>query len=181
MNKKQFEELKEEIVLYPDSILHQKCEKHVMFGDGLKVITDDMFEKMKKFRGVGLAAPQIGLSETFFVVNVTGKPDGNMVFVNPVVTPVGKMVEGLEGCLSFPDISVLCKRAKKCIIKYLDVSGELKELETSGLLARVIQHENDHINGVTIDSRMTLTDKVMNKKMLQFLEKIAKEAEKIGV
>jgi len=172
------EELKNDVILYPSEILRKKCKSVGNPGDiTLKNIITSMFETMKKYHGIGLAAPQIGLEQRYFVCNVTGKEEDDLVFVNPEIQPVGKMVEMVEGCLSFPAVEVLCKRAKKCEVKAFDIEGKEFELGAEGLLARVIQHEYEHLEGRLIVDRMTETDKIANKRSLESLKAMHKAAE----
>jgi len=156
-----------DVVLYPDPILQQKCEEVTSFNNNLKIIIDSMFKTMKSYGGVGLSAPQIGLKQRFFVI---GLPEGDRVFINPVLSDLQGSEEMEEGCLSFPSVRVMCRRAKKCRINAFDVEGKSFEIEADGLLARAVLHEADHLLGKTLLLYMNGTDRIINKKALERLE-----------
>jgi peptide deformylase len=135
----------------------------------IQALIDDMFETMREYAGIGLAAPQIHQSVRIFVAGLrrlaegerleTMDDDGEMPFValiNPEITPVGGAIEeGWEGCLSIPDIRGMVPRALKIQVKAYDRTGERVTFTASGLPARVIQHETDHLDGVLFFDRMT--------------------------
>lgn len=161
------------LALYPDPALKQVCKDVVNFNSYIKDITTEMLQMMKQLGGIGLAAPQIGITENFFVCNTTGKPEDDMVFINPKLELSGKMINGVEKCLSLPGVAVECKRYPKAKITYKDINGNEMVQEVDGRLAIVCQHESDHLLGRTIEMRMNLTDKVINKRQLDRLKKIA--------
>lgn len=114
------------IVLYPDPILQRPTQKVVEFDDELRTLAADMFESMYKAIGIGLAAPQIGVSKRITVIDVSNKtnPEDKIVLVNPeIIHHEGKQV-GEEGCLSLPDIRDKVTRAAKVTVKAQDLSGE---------------------------------------------------------
>lgn len=135
---------------------------------GVQRLIDDMFETMREYSGIGLAAPQVHQNVRLFVAGVralsegerveTMNDDGGMPFVvviNPEVTPIGDTVEeGWEGCLSIPDIRGLVPRPKDVRVQAYDRRGEKVTFTASGLPARVIQHETDHLDGVLFPDRM---------------------------
>ena|SRR3990167_5896821 len=166
---------KNDIVLWPAKILRTKCSP-VTYDSTVKLIAESMLKTMKKHNGVGLSAPQIGLPHTYFVCNADGM---DLVFINPEIEPYGGWAEALEGCLSLPGVEVVVKRAKKCKVKAQDIDGNKFEIDADGLLARVIQHEGDHLQGITIDTKMGLADKMANKKKIEGLERF-KNKNKIG-
>jgi len=134
-------------------------------------LIDDMFETMREYQGVGLAAPQIHESLRIFVAGFAPSPDDDeeededddrrvplMALINPEVTPASAdVVEDWEGCLSIPDIRGKVPRARKITVQAYDRRGKRFELEASGFTARVIQHETDHLDGVLFFDRMTST------------------------
>ena len=142
-----------EIKLYGDPVLEVDCDPvaEAEFGqDELKQLVDDMFETMYEAKGVGLAAPQVGIKKRLFIVDVTSgeEPGQKLVLINPeIVETEGEQV-GEEGCLSIPGFRADVKRAFKTKARARDVEG--REFEVSGeeLLSRAILHENDHLNGV---------------------------------
>lgn len=140
-----------EIREYPDPILKKAADKVLRFNDGLWDFIRALTKKMLEADGAGLAAPQVGMSKRIFVVNIGGEP---MVFVNPkIFDKSGKQVEA-EGCLSLPGLEAKVRRAKSLRCCFLDEKGEAQEIKADGLLARVIQHENDHLDGVLFVDRL---------------------------
>jgi peptide deformylase len=127
-------------------------------------LIDDMFETMREYQGVGLAAPQVHERLRLFVAGFAGGPDEEdeeqervprMALINPEITPVGsEVVEDWEGCLSIPDIRGRVPRARQIVVRALDRQGKPIELRASGFTARVIQHETDHLDGVLFFDRM---------------------------
>ncbi len=135
------------IVKYPDPILREKAMPVKRINDRLLNLLDDMAETMYKAEGVGLAAPQVGVSKRLFVVDV-GDEHGLLEFINPeIIAREGEQL-GPEGCLSIPGISGEVRRAKKVKVRALNREGKPFELEAEDYLARAIQHELDHLNGV---------------------------------
>lgn len=127
-------------------VLRGECYDVSEFDSSLAKLVNDMFKAMQKAKGVGLAAPQIGINKRLFV---TAAPqDENRVFINPqIVSYSVDMVTLEEGCLSVPGIWCDVKRPAKIVIKAFDLQGNAFSLKASGFLARVIQHEYDHLNG----------------------------------
>ena len=132
---------------------------------GVQQLIDDLFETMAEYSGIGLAAPQVHAGLRLFVAGLR-PPDENtslqsdempyVVLINPEITPVAdSVVEGWEGCLSIPDIRGLVPRAEAIRVSAYDRHGKRIMLEASGLPARVIQHEADHLDGVLFVDRMT--------------------------
>ncbi|HEX6972922.1 MAG TPA: peptide deformylase [Vicinamibacterales bacterium] len=128
-------------------------------------LIDDMFETMKEYQGVGLAAPQVHEGLRLFVAGFPPPADDDeeddedhvplMALINPEITPVGKeTVEDWEGCLSIPDIRGRVPRARQITVRAFDRTGKKIEIEASGFTARVIQHETDHLDGVLFFDRM---------------------------
>lgn len=135
------------IVKYPDPILREKAAPVHRINERLLNLLDDMAETMYKAEGVGLAAPQVGISKRVFVVDV-GDEHGLLEFINPeIIAREGEQI-GPEGCLSIPGISGDVRRAQKVKVRALNRNGETFELEAEDYLARAIQHELDHLNGV---------------------------------
>jgi peptide deformylase len=134
------------IVKHPDPILREKAVKVTKFNANLHKLLDDMAETMYETgNGVGLAAPQIGVSKRVVVIDVG---DGLIELVNPeIVETKGEQI-GPEGCLSIPNVVGEVKRANYCRVKALDRNGNPVEYEGEAFLARALQHEVDHLNGV---------------------------------
>jgi peptide deformylase len=134
-----------------------------------------MLELMHAGRGIGLAAPQVGVLKRIFVMNPTGQEQDDMVFVNPEIRDMHGSAEAEEGCLSIPDVYVQVRRASRCRIVAQDPSGKPIEREGEDLLCRIWQHETDHLNGILILDRMGPGDKIATKKRLKELEAAYKE------
>jgi len=145
------------IVKYPEPVLSQPGEPITEFDAELKKLAADMFETTYASQGVGLAAPQVGVSKRMTVIDLSmGKvPKDKLVLVNPeVIFQEGKLYEE-EGCLSFPDIREKVVRAAKVRIRAQDLHGKWFELDGDDLLARCMQHEIDHLDGMLFIFRMS--------------------------
>ena len=126
---------------------------------------------MRECKGVGLAAPQVGVNVRLFVANPTGKPEDDKVYVNPVLSDADGDEEGEEGCLSLPEINVKVTRPTARVrMQARDLSGEPFEQVGSGFITRIWQHENDHLNGILILDRMGPVGKLTYRKRLKELE-----------
>ena len=137
------------IVKYGDPVLETPAAAVTEFDDKLKKLVSDMFESMYEAQGVGLAAPQIGISLRLSVIDTSFKedPDARLVLANPQVIKIeGKQIGG-EGCLSIPDFRENLPRGKSVTIRAQDVNGKWYEKTGEDLLARAFQHEIDHLNG----------------------------------
>lgn len=143
-----------EIVCYPDEILEKKCDTVTEFDRALHVLIDDMFDTMYKAEGVGLAAPQIGIGKQVAVVDI-GDETGKVELVNPVIEQMEGEQDGPEGCLSFPGIFGDVKRAQKVKVSALDRHGNPFTIVAEDFLARALQHEIDHLNGVLFTSKVS--------------------------
>ncbi|SDR68285.1 peptide deformylase [Agrococcus carbonis] len=149
------------ICITGEPVLHQVAEPVVAFDDALATLVDDMFATMEAAPGVGLAAPQIGRGERVFVYDWTDEEGTRTrgVAVNPELwispVPVGVPEDDEEeGCLSIPGERFALKRAERALLRAQDVHGEHYELEASGWLARILQHEYDHLNGILYADRL---------------------------
>jgi peptide deformylase len=165
-------ELPRWIVTYPDPRLRKKSApvREGEFDESLAALADRMLELMAASRGVGLAAPQVGINRRIFVCNPTGEPGDNHVYVNPVLSDLTGLEACEEGCLSVPEVRVMIRRAKRCRIKAQDVHGNPIEDEAEELLARIWQHETDHLDGRLILDRMNPSEKIANKRLIAQLE-----------
>ena len=137
------------IVKYGDPVLETPAKPVTAFDDKLKKLVEDMFQSMYEAQGVGLAAPQIGLSLRLSVIDTSFKedPEARLVLANPQIIKVeGKQTSG-EGCLSLPDFRENLARGKRVTIRAQDVNGSWYEKTGEDLLARAFQHEIDHLNG----------------------------------
>ena len=137
------------ITTYGNPILRKKVKPIVKIDAGLKKLAHDMLETMHKADGIGLAAPQIGKSISIFVADISPIQEdaAPMVFLNIEILESFGMSPYTEGCLSIPGVSGEVMRPEKIRIRYMDLAGTLQEGMADGVLARVIQHETDHLNG----------------------------------
>lgn len=146
-----------EIVTYGHPCLRRKSAPLTEISPELKATVRKMFELMYEARGIGLAANQVGLPYRVFVINPTADADESeeeMVFINPkIIRRKGSETEE-EGCLSLPELYGDVPRADEIIVEAFDLDGQGFELTCSELMARVIQHENDHLDGVLFIDRM---------------------------
>lgn len=151
------------ICVYPDAALRRETEEVTVFDDELKALAADMFETMYESEGIGLAAPQIGVSKKIVVIDYRG--DKN-VLVNPVITAEEGSVTREEGCLSFPGIYEKVESPEKISVEYFDENGEKHVRDLDGFTACVFHHEIDHLNGrLLIDRVSPLKRAFLKKKM----------------
>ena len=158
------------IVHYPDPVLREVAAEVTDFGPELKALADRMFGLMRGAEGVGLAAPQVGVSIRLFVCNTTGQPEDDLVCVNPRFTEMTGAAECEEGCLSVPGVTITKRRAARVIMQAQDLGGRPFEATGEGLTARVWQHENDHIDGRLILDGMSPTDEIANRRAVKQLK-----------
>jgi peptide deformylase len=170
-------ELPTRIINYPDPKLRKKCAPITRFDDALAALGRRMLELMHTYHGVGLAGPQVGICERIFVCNPTGEEADDSIYINPELSDLLGAVEAEEGCLSIPEVHVMVRRARQCRLKALDVTGEPFVIDGEDLIARIWQHETDHLDGRLILDRMNASDKIANKKQIAQLEADYKKAE----
>ena len=146
------------------------------FANGLKQLAADMFETMEKVGGVGLAAPQVGISKRLFVMDVPVEGEGRErhVLVNPQIVHIEGEQVGEEGCLSFPGVFQTVKREMRVIARSQDLDGNEFELDVSDLAARCILHETDHCDGIVFLDRMTPLKREIAKRKIKTLQKTGK-------
>ncbi|WP_417900600.1 peptide deformylase [Bacillus haimaensis] len=141
------------IVEYPAAVLEQKCEPVTTFDKRLIRLLNNMYDTMLEADGVGLAAPQIGIAKQIAIVE-TDEQAGKIELINPeIISSEGEQV-GPEGCLSFPGLFGEVSRSNYIKVKAQNRKGKWYELEAKGFLARAIQHEIDHLNGVLFTSKV---------------------------
>jgi peptide deformylase len=176
-----------DVVKYGHPVLRQKGERIETITPGIRQLIADMFETMRAAHGVGLAAQQVGRALQLTVLDVrevTERPstlelDGRpadvagfmpLVLINPVLKPFGAMVSGAEGCLSFPEIYADIERPEGVDVTALNEKGQPIAFRCGGLLARAIQHEVDHLNGILYIDRMDKQAKLDLKPELEILQ-----------
>ena len=161
------------IVKFGNPVLEKPAEPVTKFDDELKKLVEDMFESMYEARGVGLAAPQIGISKRLAVIDVSFKedPDAKLVLANPeIIHTEGKHTQA-EGCLSIPEFREPVTRARKVTVRAQDVSGKWYEKTGEDLLARAFLHETDHLNGKLYISHISALKRDMMKRKIRKLVK----------
>jgi peptide deformylase len=145
------------IVKYPDKILQTKAKPVTVFDAELEKLVEDMFESMYAAKGIGLAAPQIGIGKRLTVIDLSSgeRPEEKLVLINPeIIGREGTQYEE-EGCLSLPDIRDKVRRGAKSKVRAQDVKGKWFEIEGEELLARAFQHEIDHLDGILFIFRLS--------------------------
>jgi peptide deformylase len=161
------------IVKFGNPVLEKPAEKVTVFDEELKKLTEDMFESMYAARGVGLAAPQIGISQRIAVIDVTFKEDPNaqLVLINPeIIHKEGRHAQS-EGCLSIPDFRENVSRAKIVTVRAQDLTGKVFEKTGEDLLARAFLHETDHLNGKLYISHISALKRDLIKRKIKKLVK----------
>lgn len=150
-----------EIVFTPDPVLRRKARKITNIDKDLQTLIDDMIETLRAAPGVGLAAPQVGVSERLIVVEYGGEEEENapkklFVVINPeIVEASEEKVLGIEACLSVPQMAGEVDRHQKIVVKGHNRHGKAIKIKTNGWLARIFQHEIDHLEGVLFTDRAT--------------------------
>ena len=182
-----------EIVNYGNPVLRQKGARIEKVSAEIKHLIENMFETMRDAKGVGLAAQQVAQALQMAVIDVRGitdrpstlEMDGRealvddympMALINPEIKPLGEKVCGPEGCLSFPEIYGDIMRASTIEVRALNEKGREVEFRCGGLLARAIQHEADHLNGILFIDRMNREDKDDAKPQLELIQTETKAA-----
>jgi peptide deformylase len=161
------------IVKYGDPVLETPGDPVLEFGEELKTLVEDMFETMYEARGVGLAAPQVGVSRRLFVMDCSGgrDPEQRVVLINPVVQMIEGEQTGEEGCLSFPDIFFPVTRSLRAVVRAQDVEGREFELDGMDLTARCMLHETDHCDGIVFIDRTSALKRELVKRKIRRLVK----------
>ncbi len=148
-----------EIVKIPDDVLRKKAHKVINFDKDLVTLIDDMFETMRDEPGVGLAAPQIGLSQRIVVIEYAedeAEKPKSFALINPEIIKTSDETEfGIEGCLSIPNLVGEVERFSSITVKAQNKFGKPIRVKTSGWLARIFQHEIDHLEGILFTDRAT--------------------------
>jgi len=167
-----------EIKKYPDKILKKKTAPVENIDGQTQQLIDDMIETMKCAHGVGLAANQIGISQQLCVIDISVKEEEVplIVLINPVIVEKTGMMEAEEGCLSVPGYMTTIKRPEKVFIRGVNREGKEMEIEAGGLLARALQHEIDHLEGLLLIDRMSpIRREFFKRRYKKFLQEMNKE------
>jgi peptide deformylase len=166
-----------DIKKYPEEVLKKKTSQVTSIDKDLQRLIDDMIETMYAAPGVGLAAPQVGVSKRLAVIDISTKEQTLplIVLINPVVVHMEGSVDFEEGCLSLPEYTAKVKRAERILVRAQDREGGHVEINGEGLLAIAMQHEIDHLDGLLLLDRISPIKREFFKKRFQ---KILKEAGK---
>ena len=164
-----------EVVKYGNPILRKKCNMVTDFSK-LSGFIDDMFDTMYEEEGIGLAANQVGVGMNLFVIDISHTDENEFprIFVNGEIISSDDESIFSEGCLSIPQVALEVKRPENIVFKYQDIREKWHEEEFDGLLARAIQHEIDHLNGVLI---IDLVSEMQRVRVNQEIKKIKKHSE----
>ena len=166
------------IFTYPNPILRQKVERVSIFDDSLKELATDLAETMYAAPGSGLAANQIGECVSVIVIDISSESEEkkHLILVNPeIVDKEGAQVDD-EGCLSVIDLTAKVKRYQKLVVRTQDIEGKIWEFPAEDFLARVLQHEVDHLNGILfIDHLSSLKRALYKKKLKKILQEKQEE------
>ncbi len=162
------------ITHYPNDVLAAPARPVEKINDDIRRLVEKMTEIMQERKGVGFAAPQAGVPLRLFIISLDGSKEKVRVYINPTVTPItdketSSFDEHEEGCLSVPGIYTKIRRYSKCKVTATDLSGNVFSEEAEGLYARALQHEFDHIEGVTIVNRMLPIAKIAHRRQLKKL------------
>lgn len=164
------------IVHYPEPVLLQVAKPVEVFDEKLERLVSDMLETMYEAEGVGLAAPQVGVSQRIFVMDCTHAAEGDRRFalINPEIVMQEGEQTGDEGCLSFPGVYSQVKRELRTVVRFHDVKGSVQELDLTDLEARCVLHENDHLDGIVFLDRMSALKREIAKRKINKLRKTGK-------
>jgi len=165
-----------EILILPDKRLRKVSEPVKKIDAGIRKLVDDMLETMYDAPGIGLAAIQIGTSKRVVTMDLAKKegPKNPQVFINPeIVWSSDEKAVYEEGCLSIPEIYSDVERPAQVKVKYLDLEGELHEIEANGLLSTCLQHEVDHLNGILFIDHLS---RLKRERIIKKFTKVAKRA-----
>ena len=161
-----------DLILYPSEVLQKKAKPVDPADPNTQAVARRMIEIMVEHEGVGLAAPQVGLDWRIFVTRDPEDAQAAFVWMNPTLEVVNAEVElAEEGCLSLPDINGHIRRPIGIKITGWNASGEPTELTSEEFIARVWQHENDHLDGVLIIDKMPAMDRLVNRRAIRNLER----------
>lgn len=153
-----------EIRKFNDKVLRKRARKVRKVDENIRQLVVNMAQTMAKGQGIGLAAPQVGVLRRVIVVHGDFKGQRILGLINPKITKMSKEKEkDMEGCLSFPGIFLEIKRAKEIKVKGLDINGKKIRLKAKGLLARVLQHETDHLDGIVFYNRLSFFSRIIFK------------------
>jgi peptide deformylase len=162
----------DDIRKYPDPFLRKNAAHVAEIDENIRALVKDMFTMMEEAGGIGLAAPQVGVSKRVITISLNEKKFNRLVLVNPVVEYSSDENEVMEeGCLSIPGINADVRRPVRVVVKGITRSGRMVEITAEHMLARVLQHEIDHLNGVLFIDRVSSQERSRIQEDLQTLQK----------
>jgi len=157
---------------YPDPFLRQRSVEVAEIDESIHSLVEKMFTAMDDEKGIGLAAPQIGISKRVIVVSVDEKGFERLALINPEILYRSEETDVMEeGCLSVPGVNADVRRPVEAVVRGITRSGRLVEISAGGLLARVLQHEIDHLDGILFIDRLTTKERKSVEKELVELER----------
>ena len=159
-----------EVIRYPDPRLREVCTPIEEVDEDIRTLVRRMFALMFESHGVGLAASQVGVTVRLFVASLTSEPDDRHVYINPRILLAEGTQNAEEGCLSFPTIFCKIKRNQTVTVEATDMNGQRFRQTCDELHSRIIQHENDHLDGLLLVDRMGSVARLSHRKALQVLE-----------
>jgi peptide deformylase len=157
------------ITRYPEKVLAGKAKPVEEINDDIRKLVEKMTDLMIEHKGVGFAAPQAGVGLRLFIISLDGTREKVRVYINPTVTTHGNLETNEEGCLSIPQVYTKVKRYSKASVTATDLNGREFTEEADGLYARALQHEFDHIEGITIADRMGSAARIVHRRQLKKL------------
>ena len=158
------------ITHYPAEVLTKPASAIEKIDDNIRRLAEKMTDIMLKNKGIGLAGPQIRVALRIFVISLDGTRENLKVYINPTVTPTGELDSTDEGCLSVPGVYTKIRRYKKCAVTATDLDGNEFTEQAEGLYARCLQHESDHLEGITIAHRMGSAARIAHRRQLKKLK-----------
>ncbi|QAR32241.1 peptide deformylase [Geovibrio thiophilus] len=159
-----------DIKTFPDEVLRKKNEPVAVVDDSVRKLLSDMVDTMRSAKGVGLAAPQVGVNKRVIVVDISAGEDSNslMKIINPEILELsGEPDVNEEGCLSVPGEYEVVTRPSKAVVRYMREDGTETVVKSEGFLARALQHEIDHLNGVLFIDRLSVSKRETVKKRIR--------------
>lgn len=152
------------IFKYPEEVLRQECQEVTDFDSSLAELLDNMSQTMYEAQGIGLAAPQIGVTKQITVIDVSAEEPELVEFINPTIVSKEGSVSSEEGCLSIPEYRESVKRAENIVVEAFDRSGKPFRMDADGLLSICLQHEIDHLHGVLFIDHLSRLKREMFKR-----------------
>jgi peptide deformylase len=160
---------KDTVTHYPDKVLAGKARPVEKIDDNIRQLVERMTDLMIEHKGVGFAAPQAGVPLRLFIISIDGTRENVRVFINPTVIASGELQANEEGCLSIPQVYTNIKRYTQASVTATDLDGREFTEDAEGLYARALQHEYDHIEGITIADRMGAAARITHRRQLKKL------------